>query len=138
MEWRVSQSPWGKHSGRTVDPSTPYRERPAVTLWIAVPEDQRKQATTALIDTGVTIHTTRTGPEPGVEEHSPRRDPGEVFLLVSFGLTFLGLGGWGLWESGWWVIPAVLSVLAGLVCISASLGRPKPKTSASGEVSEPA
>lgn len=107
-----------------------------MTLWIAVPQDQRKKATTALIDAEVTIHATRTGDEPGTEDQAPRRDPGEVFLMVSFGLSFLGLGAWGLWEGGWWIIPAVLSVLAGLVCISACLFRPKP--SPLGEVNEPA
>lgn len=108
-----------------------------MTLWISVPQEQRHQATRALIDAEVTVHGTRTGPHPHTEQ-PPRRDVGEAFLLVSFGLSFLGLGGWGLWEGGWWILPAVLSVMAGLICISASLSRPKirePRTS--GDHSEP-
>lgn len=108
-----------------------------MTLWISVPQDQRRQATRALIDADVTIHGTRTGTHPDTEHH-PRRDPGVTFLMVSFGLSFLGLGGWGLWEGGWWILPALLSVLAGLICISACLTRPKNRAPhVSGSVSEP-
>ncbi|MET9712546.1 hypothetical protein [Nocardiopsis alba] len=55
-------------------------------------------------------------------------------MSVTFGLSFLGLGAWGLWEGGWWIIPAILSALLGLICISASLARPKNQKP-TGEVS---
>lgn len=100
-------------------------------LWIAVPADQKRAALSALIDADITVHTTREGPDPS---DTPPRDPGQIFLSVAFGLNFLGLGAWGVWEGGWWIIPAILSALLGLICISASLARPKNQKP-TGEVS---
>lgn len=109
-----------------------------MTLWIAVPQDQRKKATTALIDAEVAIHATHTGPKPNTQDQTPRRDPGETFLWVSFGLSFLGLGAWGLWEGGWWIIPAILGVLIGLMCLATAMTRPKNQAPGSKNITEPA
>lgn len=97
-----------------------------MTLWIAVPEDQRQQATRALVDADVTVQGTWTGPTPG---SATGRDPGGTFLFASLGLILLGLGVWAAWHGGWWIILAVVAVLFGLVCITAALARPpSPKT----------
>lgn len=92
-----------------------------MTLWIAVPDDQRRQATQTLIDNDVTVQGTWTGPTPG----TPRRhDPGVLFFLTATGLTLIGLGGWGVYQGGWWAALGVLSALVGIIAISAALARP--------------
>lgn len=105
-----------------------------MTLWIAVPEEQRHQATRALIDADVTIQGTWTGPTPGTTPDPPRRDPGSTFFLTALGLILAGLGAWACWSGGWWIIPGVLAALMGLLCITGALARPKP----AAQVNEPA
>lgn len=107
-----------------------------MTLWIAVPEDQRQQATRALIDADITVQGTWAGPGPGALEPQPRRDPGSTFLLTALGLILGGLGLWACWSGGWWIPLGVLSTLIGLLCITGALARPKPPTP--DQVSAPA
>lgn len=92
-----------------------------MTLWIAVPDEQRRQATQTLIDTGIPVQGTWTGPTPG----TPRRhDLGVLFFLTATGLPLIGLSVWGFSQGGWWAALGALGALAGIICLSVALSRP--------------